>query len=100
VWYAYTPEEYGMGISVRNTKTMVMVTAKSDHIQTTITVQNMELEQVTEFHYLGSIITEDGRCSKEIQQRIAKLTGKLSKDLKKRMVKVLVWSMALYASET
>jgi len=28
------------------------------------------------------------------------LRGKLSKDLKKRMVKVLVWSVALYASET
>ena len=71
----------------------------------------MELEQVTEFRYLGSTITENGRCSKEIQKRIAMakeafnkkgelLRGKLSKDLKKRMVKVLVWNVALYASET
>ena len=28
------------------------------------------------------------------------LRGKLPKELKKRMVKVLVWSVALYASET
>jgi len=88
-----------------------MVISKSSHIQTTIKVQNMELEQVTEFRYLGSTITENGRCSKEIQKRIAMakeafnkkgelLRGKLSKDLKKRMVKVLVWNVALYASET
>ena len=66
-----------------------------------IQVRNTEIEQVTEFRYLGSTVTEDGRCSKEIQKRItvAKevftkrgelLRGTLSKELKKRMVKVLV----------
>jgi len=71
-------------------------------------VRNVELDQVTEFCYLGSTITEDGRCSKEILKRIAKeafnkrgqlLRGKLSKGLKKRMVKVLVWSVAVYAAD-
>ena len=55
--------------------------------------------------------TEDARCDKEIKKIIAMaeaaftrrgdlLRGNISKDLKKRMVKALVWSVALYGSET
>jgi len=59
---------------------------------------------------LKSLLTEDARCDKEIKKRIAMaktaftrrgklLQGNISKDLK-RMVKALVWSVALYGSET
>jgi len=61
------------------------------------------LEQVQQFRYLGSLITEDGYCDKEIRRRIrlAKvkfmerkkiLTSKMNLDLRKRIVKCLVWS--------
>ena len=57
-------------------------------------------------------MTEDGRCTKEVRRRriaLGKtafskrkelLRGSLSLGLKKRMVKVLVWSVVLYGSET
>ena len=64
-----------------------------------------------EYCYLGSTVTSDGKCHKDIRKRIAMgksafnerselLRGKLSLQLKKRMVKSLIWSVTLYASET
>src|SRR5437870_13600679 len=62
-------------------------------------------------YYLGSVIAEDGRCMDDIKQRIgcAKdafnkrkelLSKSMNKALKKRIVKVLVWPVALYGCET
>ena len=56
-------------------------------------------------------IKQDGRCTNEDRRRIALgktgfskrkelLRGSLSLGLKKRMVKVLVWSVVLYSIET
>ena len=69
------------------------------------------MEQVTKFKYLGSILSNDGRCFDDVKARIemAKdafnkrhelLIKSFSKDLKKRMIKTLVWPVAMYASET
>ena len=69
------------------------------------------VEEVSHFKYLGSIITQEGDCCKEIKSRIAQgkvaferkrqtLTGKLKMELKKRFVKCFIWSVALYGSET
>ena len=74
-----------------------------------IRVENVE--EVSHFKYLGSIVTQEGNCSKEIKSRIAQgkvafererrtLTGKLKMELKKRFVKSFIWSVALYGSET
>ena len=63
------------------------------------------------FKYLGTEITSDGRCQKEIQIRIArtknaftKVKELLSKSLrietKKRIVASLIWSVFTYGSET
>ena len=63
------------------------------------------------FCYLGCIITEDAKCHTEIKRRIAigkdafnkrgeLLRGKINRDLKKRMVKTLVWRVVMYGSET
>jgi len=75
-----------------------------------IYVDGQQVEQVNQFRYLGSLISEDGYCTKEIQSRIemAKkvfmerkklFTGKMNLELKKRIMKCLVWSVALYAPE-
>ena len=59
---------------------------------------------------LGSMLTEDGRCTCEIKSRIviAKaafnkkknlFTSKLDLNLRKKLVKCYVWSMALYGAE-
>jgi len=102
-------EEYGMRINLKKTKVMMFTNGQPRKVL--IWLRNTELEQVQEFCYLGSLLTEDVRCDKEIKKRIAMakaafmrrgelLGGNTSKDLKKRMVKALVWSVALYGSET
>ena len=63
------------------------------------------------FNYLGSMLTNDGRCTREIKSRIAMakvafntkktlFTSKLDLDLRKKLVKCYIWSMALYGAET
>jgi len=69
------------------------------------------LEKVKQFCYLGSLVTEDGRSGREVRRRIALgkeafnkkmdlMQKSLSLHLRKRMVKVFVWSVVLYGSET
>ena len=71
---------------------------------------SMPAEQVSQFKYLGSWITDDGYCAKDVRARIAMdkavfmekkklLTGKLDCELKKRIIKRTVWNVALYAAE-
>ena len=69
------------------------------------------LEQVTSFKYLGSTITEDGRCETEIEVRIAiaktafmkrreLLSRAININLKKKIIKTMAWSILLYGAET
>src|ERR1044072_9304688 len=102
-------EEFGMSINVKKTK--IMRVSKSDARKFEIKVNGEYLEQVSEFKYLGSTITEDGRCQKEVRIRIAMAKGafnkrkcllsrKMNRQLKKRIIKSLSWSVALYGAET
>ena len=61
--------------------------------------------------YLGSILTNDGRCTCEIKCRIAMaeaafnkkrafFTSTLDLELRKKLVNCCVWSIALYGAET
>ena len=70
-----------------------------------------QLENVECFKYLGSILTNDGRCTCEIKSRISMakaafkkkktlFTSKLDLNLRKKIVKYYIWSMALYGAET
>ena len=71
-----------------------------------------KLEQVRDFKYLGQIITDDGRCDKEVKRRIAiarsnfinmkdvLATRKLKWDTRMRLVRCYILSTLLYASET
>ena len=62
------------------------------------------------FKYLGSILTNDGRYTCEIKCRIAMAKAALNKktlftstldlELRKKLVKCYVWSIALYGAET
>jgi len=63
------------------------------------------------FKYLGSILTYDGRCTCEIKCRIALAKAAFSKkrtlftstldlELRNKLVKCYVWSIALYGAET
>ena len=68
------------------------------------------LENVECFKYLGSMLTNDGRCTREIKSRIAMaktafnkkktlFTSKLDLNLRKKLIKCYIWSMALYGAE-
>jgi len=76
-----------------------------------IMIDQKQLENVESFKYLGSILTNDGRCTCEIKCRIAMAKAAFNKkralfnstlDLKvrKKLVKCYIWSIALYGAET
>ena len=99
-----TSEEYGMKINLKKTK--VMRISKREGSKITIKIGGEKLEQVKQFSYLGSIITEDCRSHSEIRRRIILgkeafnknkelMRGKLELSLKKRLIKTFMWSIAL-----
>ena len=57
-------EEYSMRTNLMKTK--VMMFTKGQPRKVSIWLRNTELEQVHEFCYLGSLLTEDARCDKDI----------------------------------
>ena len=74
-------------------------------------VNKRELKEVDHFKYLGSVLTRDGYCTREIKMRIniakeafnrkmSLLTSKINIELRNKLVRCYVWSIALYGSET
>jgi hypothetical protein len=70
-----------------------------------------QLQNVESFKYLGSMLTNDGRSSCEIKSRIAMakgafnkkralFTSKIDLELRNKLVKCYIWSIALYGAET
>ena len=66
---------------------------------------------MNKFRYLGSLISEDGRCLDDVKTRIGMandvfnkrkelLTRSIRVDLRKRLVKALVWPVVLFGCET
>jgi len=62
-------EEYGMKINEKKTK--IMAIAKKGKRKVKITINENEIEQVKQYRYTGSVITENGQCEQEIKKRIA-----------------------------
>jgi len=76
-----------------------------------IKIDQKQLENVESFKYLGSILTNDGRYTCEIKCRTAMVkaafnnkrtlfTSTLDLELRKKLWKCYVWSIALYGAET
>ena len=71
----------------------------------TITIDQKQLENVKCFKYLGSMLTDDGRCTCEIKSRFAMakaafnkkkknlFTSKLDINLRKKLVKCYTWKV-------
>ena len=102
-------KRYGMKINLKKAKVMRITHLKNRTMK--IIVEGKVLEVVQEFKYLGSVITNDGRCETDIRRRIARakasftdneilLTSNTNLELRKRYIKAVVWSNALYAAET
>jgi hypothetical protein len=100
-------KRYSLLINVDKTKTMA-----TNGATCSIQINSDTLEQVIVFPYLGSLITDDSECSKEIHARLAKgrsIGTKLKKiwqnhgihiSTKIRLMKALVWPVALYGCES
>ena len=58
-------------MKINEKKTKVMKIGKEVEEQIRITINGNTLEQVHQFKYLGSLLSEDGRSEKEIRSRIA-----------------------------
>jgi uncharacterized protein with NAD-binding domain and iron-sulfur cluster len=76
-----------------------------------IMIDQKQLENVQSFKYLGSILTNDGRCTCEIQCRIVMakaafnkkrglFTSTLDLEWRKKLAKCYILSIALYGAET
>jgi hypothetical protein len=73
-------------------------------------IDQNQLVNVESFKYFGSILTNNGRCTCEIKCRIAMaktafnkkrtlFTSTLDLELRKKLVKCYIWSIALYGAE-
>jgi hypothetical protein len=76
-----------------------------------IMVDQKQLENAEYFSYLGSMITNDAKCTHEIKSGIGMekaafnrkktiFISKLGLSLRKKLVKWRIWSIALYGAET
>src|SRR2546425_842465 len=66
-----TCKAYGMEINVKKTKVMIMnKQEKQKGMQSCIMLNNVPLEQVTRFKYLGSWITENAKSDEDIRARV------------------------------
>ena len=99
---------YGMEINVEKTKVM-RISRQPSPVK--IMINQKQLENVESFNYLGSILTNDGRCTCEIKCRIAMakaafnkkrtlFTSTLDLEVRKKLVNCYIWGIALYGAET
>ena len=108
---AQASESKGLKINIKKTYCMV-ITNRKETPRCDIFVRGQQIQQVTAFKYLGSLITSDGRSDKDISARIGMAKAAYS-DLKHllcnkhvtietriRVLKCYVWSVMLYGSET
>ena len=96
---------YGMEMNVEKAKVMRISRQPSP---VTIMIDQKQLENVEYFKYLGSMLTNDGRCTCEIKSRITMakaafnkktlFTSKMDLNLRKKLVKCYIWSMVLYGA--
>jgi hypothetical protein len=87
-----------MKIDIKKTKVM-KISKNGGEVE--VTIEGIQLEQVKEFCYFGSTVTEDMNCGKEMSRRIAMgkeafnrrkelMKRKFSMDWRERLVKTLI----------
>ena len=90
-------------------KTKIMKSDKTERA-TNIIIDGDKIEEVNDFDYLGSLITQNGDCIKEIRRRLGVATNKL-KSMKKvwkgndvktklKFLRSIIFPIAIYGSET
>ena len=104
-------EKTGLKINLKKTKTLVF-SKKKISPECKIHLDGKEIEQVGNSKYLGSILTQDCKCSSEIRKRIAMakaaftdlsnilINKMLHINSKKRLMKCHIWSVFTYGCES
>ena len=57
-------KEYEKKIGTKKTKVMKMSRPEREEKNTKITIDGVDIEQITEFCYFGSLISDDAKCKK------------------------------------
>ena len=110
--YVDVTRAFGMTVSITKTKFMVVGSGVSDEEKLPIAVDDGQIEWVSEFPYLGSLIADSGRIDVEVDKRIASASkafgalrqavfkdAHLSENSKRQVYKACVLSVLLYGSE-
>ena len=102
-------EALGLRLNVSKTKIMIV---GSDGNEDPIVVDGTEVEHVTQFNFLGSLITTSSGCSTELRRRMAMAKSAMvglnkiwtdrgiTKATKKRLVSALIFPIATYGCES
>ena len=108
---AFESERYGLSINAKKTKTMT-ISKTEPAPKCSLKHGSTNIEQVSQFNYLGSLVTFDGRTKKEIRRRISIARSafdqlrpiltdrKLSIAIRIRVLKCYVLSTMLYGCES
>ena len=91
-------EKASLKINIGKTKTMVF---GKESLANKVEIDGMQIDNVNEFVYLGSLLTWDNDCSKEIKRRLYKAMGAMagfSTIWKSRHVSIQVKLKLLYGS--
>lgn len=100
--------QIGLKINVKKTKVMKL----GEQSQAELVIENEKVEEVGKFIYLGSVISNDGSCKEDLQNRIAKGQSvfsqlrkvwenrKIRLRTKLRIFEATVISVVRYGSET
>ena len=102
-------EKMGLRLNVAKTKIMVI---GDDGDSTPLIVDGQAVEQIHQFNFLGSLITEEGGCGAEIRRRLAMARSAMTqlskiwadrgitKATKIRLVQALIFPIATYGCES
>ena len=70
--------KFGLRINIGKTEVMG-VTKRRERLPVNITLAGVRIKQVETFRYLGSLVSDDGRCEAEIKSRIGMAKGNFGK---------------------
>jgi hypothetical protein len=98
-----------MGMEMNVEKKIMRISRQPFPVQ--ITTDQTQLKNVEYFKYLDSIITHNARCTRKVKSRMAMakaafnkkknlFTSTLDLNLKNKLVKCYIWSIALYGAAT
>ena len=110
--YQSIAKSFGLTVSINETKFMITGSNITQEDRLTIKVEVGTIEHVSDFQYLGSVITESGRIDEEIDRRIPNVSKafgalrqvvfrdhNLSTTTKRLINKACVLSVLLFGAE-